>query len=301
MNLLRRTPVPLRSVLLGIVLTALLTGCATTPSETPTDEGRSADRKNEEPQGTWDPLEPVNRAIYSFNQQFDRFLLKPVAKGYRAVLPTPVRRGVSNFFSNLREPAVIVNDALQGRFGDAGSDLGRFLTNTTIGVLGIFDVATHFGLDRHSADFGQTLGKWGVGDGPYLVLPILGPSNIRDSVGLYGDTELYPPTHMEEQSTAWKLYGVELIDTRARLLDAGDILEQAGAQDPYIFVREAYRQRRRNLIQGESGAPAPSRVDPSIFEEDKPAPKNAPDKAPEAPAKPTNPANPQSGTARPPS
>lgn len=286
MNIPLQALAPLRSVLCGALLAAFVSGCATMGSGAPADDAsRNSDAKEERPD-SHDPFEPVNRAIYSFNQQFDRFLLKPVAKGYRAVLPRPVQRGVSNFFSNLREPAVVVNDALQGRFVDAGSDLGRFITNTTIGIFGLFDVATHFGMERHTADFGQTLGKWGIGEGPYLVLPLLGPSNIRDSVGLYGDTELYPPTHMEEQSTAWKLYAVEAIDTRARLLDAGDILEQAGGEDPYIFVREAYRQRRRTLIQGESAAPAPSQVDPSIFEEDEPAPKNRPDNAPRKPATP---------------
>jgi phospholipid-binding lipoprotein MlaA len=220
--------------------------------------------------------------MYVFNDKLDRYLLKPVAQGYRAALPQPVRTGVSNFFSNLREPVVMVNDALQGKFKNAASDFGRFLTNTTLGVFGLFDVASHFGLDRHYEDLGQTLGVWGVGEGPYLVLPLFGPSNFRDGVGLYGDLQLYPPHRMEEQSTAWKLYAVDVIDTRARLLDAGDILEQAAGQDPYVFVREAYRQRRRSLIQdGGTGAPAP--LDPSIFEDDRPASKPG---APKSQAKP---------------
>lgn len=230
-----------------------------------------------------DPFEPFNRAMYTFNDKLDRYFLKPVAKGYRAVLPRFARRGVSNFFGNLHEPVVMVNDALQGKLKHAASDLGRFLTNTTLGIFGLFDVATHFGLERHNEDFGQTLGVWGVNPGPYLVLPIFGPSNFRDGIGLYADHELYPPTHMEEQSTAWKLFAVELVDTRAQLLDAGDILEQAAGQDPYVFVREAYRQRRQSLIHdGANAAPAP--LDPSIFEDEGPPPAKQPDAPVQAPS-----------------
>jgi phospholipid-binding lipoprotein MlaA len=267
---------PLLSSRIGIALALLLCllgGCATTrdvaepAAAKPASQGRPA---AEEGYSANDPLEPLNRAVYVFNDKLDRYVLKPVAKGYRAVLPRPVRKGVSNFFSNLREPAVVVNSALQGKFKNAASDLGRFVTNSTLGVFGIFDVATYFGLEKHAEDLGQTLGVWGIGEGPYLVLPIFGPSNIRDGIGLYGDQQLYPPAHMEEQSTAWKLYVVEAIDTRARLLEAGDILEQAAGQDPYVFVREAYRQRRRSLIH-DGAAPAAAPVDPSIFEDDKPS------------------------------
>lgn len=246
-------------------------GCATTRDGARAGEEKPATDKPaaEEAYNANDPLEPVNRAVYIFNDKLDRYVLKPVAKGYRAVLPGSVRKGVSNFFGNLREPAVVVDSALQGKFKDAASDLGRFVTNTTLGIFGIFDVATHFGLEKHNEDLGQTFGVWGVSEGPYLVLPFFGPSNVRDAIGLYGDQQMYPPTHMEEQSTAWKLYALEAIDTRARLLEAGDILEQAAGQDPYVFVREAYRQRRRSLI---SDGAAPATVqDPSIFEEDKPA------------------------------
>lgn len=252
-------------------------GCATTREATTTgDAGPPA----EEARGANDPFEPVNRAIYVFNDKLDRYVMKPVAKGYRAVVPSPVRKGVTNFFSNLREPAVMVNSALQGKFVNAASDLGRFVTNTTLGIFGIFDVATHIGLERHNEDLGQTLGFWGVGEGPYLVLPFFGPSNIRDGIGLYGDQQLYPPAHMEEQSTAWKLYATEAVDTRARLLEAGDILEQAAGEDPYVFVREAYRQRRRSLISDGGAAPAP--IDQSIFEEDQPPAPSRP-KSPDVP------------------
>jgi phospholipid-binding lipoprotein MlaA len=268
---------------LCLALCLLLAACATTGKSV---GGESADQPTaDQAADSNDPFEPFNRAMYTFNDKLDRYFLKPVAKGYRAVIPSPARKGVSNFFSNLHEPAVIVNNALQGRFGNAASDLGRFLVNTTLGIYGLFDVARYFGLERHNEDFGQTLGAWGVGEGPYLVLPLFGPSNIRDGVGLYADYELYPPTHMEEQSTATKLYAVEIIDTRARLLDAGDILEQAAGADPYVFVREAYRQRRRSLIRdGANTAPAP--LDPSIFEDDTPADKPV---TPAAPAGETRP------------
>jgi phospholipid-binding lipoprotein MlaA len=220
--------------------------------------------------------------MYSFNDTLDRYVMKPVAKGYRAVLPSPVRKGVSNFFSNLREPAVMINSALQGKFSQAASDLGRFMINTTFGIYGLFDVATAIGIERHNEDFGQTLGTWGVGEGPYLVLPLLGPSNIRDGVGLYADNELYPPNHLDSSSTRTKLYILEGIDIRARLLDAGDILDQAAGEDPYVFVREAYRQRRRSLIRdGADAGPAP--LDPAIFEQDETAPKPP---APEPPKQP---------------
>lgn len=252
--------------LVVITCSLLLIGCVTTSGKTQSDEARSAAEV-----GTSDPFEPVNRAIYTFNEKFDRYVFKPIGSGYRAVVPNPVRKGVSNFFGNLREPAVMVNNLLQGKFRNAASDLGRFLTNSTIGIFGLFDVATEFGLERHNEDLGQTFAVWGLGEGPYLVIPFFGPSTLRDGVGLYGDQQMYPPVHMEEQSTAWKLYALEAVDTRARLLEAGDILEQAaGGQDPYVFVREAYRQRRRSLIT-DGGDAGPSKLDPSIFEEDQPA------------------------------
>jgi phospholipid-binding lipoprotein MlaA len=218
-----------------------------------------------------DPLEGFNRAIYTFNDKFDRYLAKPVAQGYRYVVPGFARKGVSNFFSNLHDPVIMVNNLLQGKFAAAASDLGRFLANSTIGVAGLFDVASDMGLDKHDEDFGQTLAVWGVGDGPYVVLPFLGPSTARDTVGLVPDWELYPLTFMEEHSTSDKLILLEFINRRSQLLDAGDILEQAAGEDPYVFVREAFFQRRKNLIY--DGSPPEGEVDPSLFEDDAPAPK----------------------------
>ncbi len=252
-----------------LMLYALLAGCATTgPVNQPDRPAPAAEADSN------DPFEPFNRAMYTFNDKFDRYLLKPVARGYRAVMPRPVRRGVSNFFYNLREPMYLVNNALQGKFGNAAASLGRFLTNTTFGVFGLFDVATHWGLERRDEDFGQTLAVWGFKEGPYLVLPFFGPSNVRDGVGLYGDVQLYPPAHVHDDGARWTLYATEAVDTRARLLEAGDILEQAAGQDPYVFVREAYRQRRRSLIR-DGGAAEPAPLDPEIFEEERapPAPR----------------------------
>lgn len=231
-----------------------------------------------------DPLEGFNRAVYRFNEQTDRYVLKPVAKGYRAVVPATVRKGVSNFFSNLHDPAIMLNNLLQGKPRQAASDLGRVLVNSTVGIAGLFDVAARMGMEKHNEDFGQTLAVWGVGDGPYLVLPFFGPSNVRDGASLPVDWETYPPNHMEEQSTRNKLLVVEVVDKRAQYLEAGDILEQAAGQDPYIFVREAYRQRR--ISQVYDGNPPQAEPPAFLFEEDEPAPKK--------PASPAPPGAPQS-------
>lgn len=270
----RATP-PVLSVTRLVLLITLLSGCATTRDAAETrPEGAPAEEAAATYDGTYDPFEPFNRAMYTFNEKFDRYLLRPVAKGYRAVAPRSVRRGVTNFFSNLHDPAIMVNNILQGKFADAASDLGRFLTNSTVGVFGLFDVGSKIGLEKHNEDLGQTLAVWGIGDGPYLVLPFFGPSNIRDGIGLYGDLQMYPPTHVRDDSTFWMLYGLEGVDTRAQLLEAGDILEQAAGEDPYIFVREAYRQRRQNLIGGDAATQGPAPLDPSIFEEDQPGDKS---------------------------
>lgn len=258
---------PVVSLPILLVLLLLSAGCATQRHALEGNESRPAP---EDAYRANDPFEPFNRTMYVFNDKLDRYLLRPVARGYRAVIPRPARRGVSNFFRNLREPVVVVNNALQGKFGNAASGVGRFLTNTTIGVFGLFDVATHFGLERHEEDFGQTLGVWGFGEGPYLVLPFFGPSNIRDGAGLYADLQLYPPTHVHDESTKWMLYATEAVDTRAQLLDTGDILEQAAGRDPYVFVREAYRQRRRALITDGAAADEPAPLDLDIFEESEP-------------------------------
>ncbi len=194
-----------------------------------------------------DPLEPMNRAIYRFNDVVDKAITKPVAQGYRAVLPTPVRNSVTNFFSNIDDLLVMVNNLLQFKLNAAGSDFARIAFNTTFGIGGLFDVATGWGLPKHNEDFGQTLGFWGVGDGPYLVLPLLGPSNLRDSTGLLATLYTDPLWHVDNVATRNTLVGVRFVDRRARLLDAERVLDEA-ALDPYAFLRDSYLQHRRSLI-----------------------------------------------------
>lgn len=256
-------------LLLACLCLVGLSACGTM-QQRPGDETAQTPQPEQEQDNARDPLEGFNRAMYTFNDKFDRYLLKPVAKGYRAVTPKPVRKGISNFFSNLHDPGIMLNNLLQGKPRQAGSDLGRFLVNSTLGIAGLFDVATSMGMEKHNEDFGQTLAKWGVGDGSYLVLPFFGPSNLRDGAALPVDWEMYPPNHMEETSTRNKLLVVDTVDKRAQLLDASDILEQAAGQDPYIFVREAYRQRRINQIY--DGNPPQAPPPPGLFEDDEPAP-----------------------------
>lgn len=194
-----------------------------------------------------DPLETVNRGVFWFNEQADRFVIKPVAKGYDWLLPKPVKRGVSNVFDNLFTPVVAVSDLLQGNVQESAEDVGRFAVNSTVGVVGIFDVATGWGLEKRREDIGQAFGVWGIGPGPYLVLPILGPSNVRDGVGLIGNHFLSPQTYIEDDGVRWGVTALGGLDTRYRLLDASAVLEQA-ALDRYAFVRSSYAQHRQNLI-----------------------------------------------------
>ncbi|MDH3639948.1 MAG: VacJ family lipoprotein [Gammaproteobacteria bacterium] len=194
-----------------------------------------------------DPLEGFNRRMFDFNDFLDRKLLRPAAQGYRNVVPTPVRRGIGNFFRNLLEPTNVINNLLQGKPEQAVSDLWRFIMNSTIGVIGFRDVATAMGLERHQEDFGQTFAVWGFGSGPYLVLPFLGPSNVRDGLGLipyyvYTDPRLI----VEDTITEVALISVNVVDTRAQLLSTSRVLELQ--LDPYVFTREAVRQRRLDLI-----------------------------------------------------
>ncbi|MDH5511791.1 MAG: VacJ family lipoprotein [Gammaproteobacteria bacterium] len=257
-----------------------LNACATTTNRTgaesgPAESGSRTGAAALERNNNNDPLEGFNRAMYKFNEKADQYVLKPVAKGYRAITPKPVSKSISNFFSNLYDPANMLYNFFQGKPKAGLSDLGRFVFNTTFGIAGLFDVATPMGFQKHDEDFGQTLAVWGVGEGPYLVLPFFGPSNIRDGASLPVDWYTYPPNHMEEQSTRAKMFVVEVVDRRAQLLDASDILEQAGGQDPYAFVRAAFRQRRLSQIY--DGNPPQPPPPPGLFEDDEPAP-NSPDK-----------------------
>jgi len=214
-----------------ILLTAVsLTGCASTKASNPAD-----------------PLEPINRSIYKFNDTVDKAVIKPVARGYKAVMPTAGRVMVSNFFSNLDDVVVTFNDLLQFKLVQGFSDGMRFLVNTTIGVFGLIDVASAGGLKKHDEDFGQTLGKWGVGNGPYLVLPILGPSTLRDSAGLYADGYVSPMYQLQNMRTRNQVYVARGINRRSELLDQEKVLNEAMI-DPYVFLRDAYLLHRKSLV-----------------------------------------------------
>ncbi len=193
-----------------------------------------------------DPLEGLNRPIYGFNDGLDKHILQPIAKGYVAITPKPVRKGVTNFFSNLAYLNVILNDVLQGKFAQGLDDTARFVINSTVGIGGIFDPAGHGTLPRHDEDLGQTLGTWGVGEGAYLNLPLLGPSSTRDVPDIVTSTLLNPLTYFAAAIAA-PITAVNVINTRANLLDASNFRD-AAALDPYAFTREAYRQHRTSLI-----------------------------------------------------
>jgi phospholipid-binding lipoprotein MlaA len=216
------------------------------------------------PRSPQDPYESFNRGVYRFNDALDRGVVKPLARGYNRVVPHPVRIGVANFFSNLETPTVMFNDALQGKLRASANDLGRFLMNTTIGVGGLLDPATRAGLDRNDADFGQTLGVWGLHAGPFLELPLFGPSDIRDLPGKVVDTYTNPKQYVHNTYVKYGLSGVSLLNTRAALLSYDDTLKNV--YDPYAFIRDAYLQHRAYKTGQSAGDDAPL-VDP-----DAPAP-----------------------------
>lgn len=215
---------------LSCILALLVSGCATTNK---------------------DPLEGINRGIYKFNDVADRAVIKPVATAYKTITPSPIRKGFNNFFNNLGSITTVLNDLLQLKFAAAFTDAGRFVINTTFGLAGFIDVASMDNIPHRKEDFGQTLGYWGVGNGAYLVLPILGPSTLRDATGLAIDTVTTDPityTHnIGEVRLHNQLRTAQLVDKRAQLLDAGDLIDNASL-DPYTFLRDAYLQSRANLI-----------------------------------------------------
>jgi phospholipid-binding lipoprotein MlaA len=215
---------------------AAIAGCATAP--------QGVERHTTGPK---DPYESVNRKIFSFNDTLDTYALKPAAKAYNAVLPSPVRTGIHNFFGNFSDAWSAVNQLLQGKPSDAGEMTLRVLTNTTIGIAGIFDPATSLGFERRSEDLGQTLGRWGIQPGPYLVLPLFGSSDIRDTLTLPADTYVTPALLVP---STWQKIGVDtvgVVDTRAGLLGASQMLDEL-AFDRYTFMRDAYITRRRSLV-----------------------------------------------------
>ena len=222
MNLLKR---------LGIVvlLAGSIAGCATT-SQNPRD-----------------PLEPINRAIFGFNEGLDDAIIKPVAEGYRAVMPGLLRTGVTNFFANVEDVWIALNNLLQGKVEEGLGDVMRVAINTSFGLFGVIDVASDAGLEKHNEDLGQTLGRWGFNSGPYLVLPFFGPSSIRDGIGWMFDSSVDPVVNIDHVPTRNTTYVVRVTDRRANLLDASQLLEEA-AIDKYTFTRESYLQRRRSQV-----------------------------------------------------
>ena len=217
-------------VLLLLILAAL-GGCAST--------GEERDPR--------DPFEPFNRGVYRFNDEFDQWIAKPVATGYKKVVHQEIRSRVGNFFSNIQDLMIGVNNFLQGKFEQGVNDWARFAFNSTFGLLGIHDVASDMGLEKHNEDFGQTFGRWGVGPGPYLILPFLSSSTVRDGVGTALDYTVSPTSEIRPINLRNTLYGLYLVNTRAELLDASRILEEA-ALDRYVFQRDAYLQRRQSLV-----------------------------------------------------
>ena len=191
-----------------------------------------------------DPLIGFNRGIHKFNVTLDTYIMKPVATGYDNVVPEVAKRGVSNFFSNLGDVNVLVNNLLQLKFKNALQDSGRLVVNTTIGIGGLIDVATGMGLEKHDEDFGQTLGYWGVGPGPYVELPLLGSFTVRDAVGYVPDYLLNPVSWIKDDETRYGLIALDAIDTRRSLFAAEDLI----SGDEYIFIRDAYLQRREYLV-----------------------------------------------------
>jgi phospholipid-binding lipoprotein MlaA len=202
-----------------------------------------------------DPLEGINRTIFSFNDKLDHYALRPVAQGYVKVVPQPVRNGVANFFSNVGDIYTAANDFLQLKITAGTEDVMRVAINTIFGLGGLFDVATQAKLPKHQADFGLTLGHYGVPPGPYLVLPLLGPSTVRDASGYLVDRFADPTSYIDPAWLRVTLYGVRVISTRAQLLGAGDLLADA-ALDKYSFIRNAYLQRRQYLVY-DGNPPAP--------------------------------------------
>ena len=220
------------SLILAAVLATSLSGCASQTSK--------------------DPLEGMNRGIYKFNDVADKAIIKPVAKAYKFIAPTPVRVGFNNFFSNLGSITTVVNDLLQFKFAYAFTDAGRFVINSTFGLVGFIDVAGMDNIEKRSEDFGQTLGYWGVGNGAYLVLPLLGPSSLRDATGLAVDTFTSDPItytrNIGQIRLSNQLRIAQFVDKRTELLTATDLVDEASL-DPYAFTRDAYLQKRASMVQ----------------------------------------------------
>lgn len=223
------SPIALR--MLACALALLITGCA------------SSGGRDEPPNP--DPFESFNRRVFAFNETADKYVLAPAARGYDRVTPDPLQRRVRNFFANVGQVVVIVNNVLQLKPRETAESTGRFVLNSTVGVLGLFDMASAAGLPRHDEDFGQTLGYWGANPGPYIVLPFLGPSNVRDGIGLVADGYVDPLISVRDPATRVGVNAVRVLDLRVRLFE----LEEMITGDRYIFMRDAYLQRREFLVR----------------------------------------------------
>lgn len=194
-----------------------------------------------------DPIEGFNRVMFEFNEILDKVLMKPLAKGYRAIMPAPVDKGITNFFSNLDDIGSAINNLLQFKLKRSASDVGRVVVNSTVGILGFIDVASNMNLEKYGEDFGQTLGYWGVGHGPYIVLPLFGPSGGRDAIGSVFDWFTDPVVYLEPVRVRNTTYALRAVDKRADLLGATDVVEEA-ALDKYEFMRDAYIQKRASDV-----------------------------------------------------
>lgn len=244
------------------VLVLLVSGCTTVPVGKPDPR---------------DPWEKFNRSMFTFNDTLDRAIAKPVAKGYKKVTPQFVRTGVSNAITNLDTVSTIVNGLLQGKVRQAGRDSARFLLNSTLGLGGLFDPASAAGLELNEEDFGQTLGKWGVQSGPYLMLPFFGPSTVRDAIARLPDQYTYPVNYLEDDSTRLIIRGVDFIDLRAGLLDLDAQIERS--YDKYAFIRNAWLQRREFQVRDGNVEGESFELEDDL---DEPAPEDPAPQAPEA-------------------
>ena len=232
----------IRASALSLTLLTLL-GCAAAPAK-------------KDPRAPWERL---NRTTYKFNDKLDKAVLRPIVHGYQKATPGVVRTGVSNFFDNLGYPIVIVNDLLQARLKWFAKDTGRFVINTTLGIGGLLDPATPAGLDKNENDFGLTFGRWGIPKGPYFVIPFLGPSDVRDGLGRLPNTYLSPQNYINNDWAKYSIWVVEIVDARYRLISTEPLLDSA--YDPYLFMKNAYLQRRDFLLSNGSNAPSPSESD----------------------------------------
>ncbi len=236
---------PFRSILIAGAMLAGLAGCATPPPADDPDAVAEFKELN-------DPLEPSNRVAYEVNTALDAAILEPAARAYRFVVPSPVRGGIDNLLDNLGTPVKLSNDMLSGKPRRAGDTTMRFLINTTAGMLGFFDVASGLGFRKHDSDFGLTLGSWGVSEGPYLFLPILGPSSPREFTGFVSDIAMDPFTWVGQgtavKALSWSRTGVGAINAREKVLDPVEQTRKT-ALDPYATFRSLYRQHRASLLQ----------------------------------------------------